>query len=191
MSIQDYFGQSTGDFPPAKTPGVPGPWLDLCTLHLPHGRLWAGDPWLANDQDGVVIKVKPGTYRVQVMGMDFEGHRRIARVRLFEESASSCQTIKTAHSVSVDMGMLGICDIHAMNHAVEPDHYEDFIEDLNKVTDEDIAGCIAFEYASNRFEMVLLPAGIGDGQYDVLELKSHDKMIGMEIEFLPEDFMMD
>lgn len=191
MSIKEYFSQSTGDVLPANVAGVVGPWMELCNLDLPHGRLWAGDPWLANEVDGVVIKVKPGQFRVQVMGMDFEGHRRIARVRIFDQTASSFESQLTSLTVKDEMGLLGLGDLTAMNRAIEPDHYEDFTEDLDKVTIEDVAGCIGFEYRNRRFEMVLLPAGLGDGEYDVYTLQFQDKVIGMEVEFLPEDFMID
>ncbi|HAI11558.1 MAG TPA: hypothetical protein DCM28_07620 [Phycisphaerales bacterium] len=190
MSIQAYLRQSTGDFPLPNVQGVAGSWMDLCTLTLQHGRLWAGDPWLANDDDGVVFNVKSGMYIVQVMGMDFEGHRRIARVRIFDQTAWDFESQPTQVTVKDEMGFLGICDLTAMNHAVEPDHYEDFTEDLDKVIDEDAVECIDFAYAGRHFEMVMLPAGLGDGEYDVFQLMAHGKVVGMEIEFLPYDFMV-
>src|SRR5688572_13066158 len=82
MDISGYFGKSKGTFPKAGVVGVESEWMDVGTLYVRGGRLWAGDPQVMDGRASGTLKVRKVRHRVQIKGMDFKGHRRIARVRL-------------------------------------------------------------------------------------------------------------
>ena len=63
MKLSDYLSKKAKPSDP-KAKG----WLMLCTLDVPTGSLWAGDPHLANADDGCVVKVTPGRYVVEAVG---------------------------------------------------------------------------------------------------------------------------
>ncbi len=190
MTVEEYFSQSVGDFPKPNIAGVSGPWMPLGSMNVPYGKLWAGDPWIVTEEDGAVVTIKPGICHIELQGMDFEGHRRISRMRVYHESATDLQIKPTEMTVNIDVGELGVSDMVAIAQAIEPDHYEEFMEDLDAASSGGLE-YVEFAYAGKSFEMILIPAGLGDGAYDVFELTSQNKVVGMEIEFLPADFVLD
>ncbi|MAX25155.1 MAG: hypothetical protein CMJ19_11695 [Phycisphaeraceae bacterium] len=190
MTVEEYFSQSVGDFPKPNISGVSGPWMPLGSMNVPYGKLWAGDPWIVTEEDGVVVNVKPGLCHVEIQGMDFEGHRRIARVRVYCDEVTDLQIKPMNKTVCIDVGELGVSDMVAISQAIEPDHYEDYMEDLNAASSGGLE-YVAFDYEGKSFEMILIPGGLGDGEYDVFELVSNGKTVGLEIEFLPADFVLD
>lgn len=190
MSVEEYFRQSVGAFPKPNITGVRGPWMPLGRLKVPYGKLWAGDPWIVTEEDGAVVTIKPGICRIDLQGMDFEGHRRISRMRVYREEAVDLQINPTQMMVNIDVGELGVSDMVAIAQAIEPDHFEDYMQDLDAASSGSLEH-VEFAYAGKSFEMMLIPAGLGDGAYDVFELTSKNKVVGMEIEFLPADFVLD
>jgi hypothetical protein len=190
MTVEEYFSQSVGAFPKPNVPGVSGPWMPLGSFTVPYGKLWAGDPWIVTEEDGVVVTIKPGLCHIEIQGMDFDGHRRISRVRVYRDDAAEFQLKPTEKTVCIDVGELGLSDMVAIAQAIEPDHYEEYMEDLDAASSDGL-NCVEFTYGGKSFEMIMIPGGLGDGEYDVFELVSNGNTVGLEIEFLPDDFMLD
>src|SRR3954469_13286283 len=117
MTTGAYFGKSKGSFPGVGVVGVESEWMDVGPLEVSAGSLWAGDPHLMDDERAPVIKVPKGTYRVQVKGMDFKGHRRTARVRAFG-GAGDPSPGKRRGQTATDSAWVGLCDYAAYRKAV-------------------------------------------------------------------------
>src|SRR5262245_49451770 len=63
---------------PAGTVAVESDWLEVGTLEVTTGSLWAGDPCVCNGEDGCVVKVPRGKYLVLAKSMDFAGRKRVS-----------------------------------------------------------------------------------------------------------------
>jgi hypothetical protein len=88
MRLSDYLEKNEPGDPPAGTIGAESDWLEVGTLEVTTGSLWAGDPYLCTPDDGCVVKVPPGTYIVEAKGMDFDGRRRVSRMRAYLEDST-------------------------------------------------------------------------------------------------------
>ena len=191
MTVEEYFAKSKGDWPKKGVKGVESDWMDVGELEIPHGSLWAGDPWNGNREDGCVVKVPKGTYHLSIKGIDFKGHRRTSRCRLILDGAKSAKPGKSAGEASVDVGVIGLVDMDAFEKAVTETFVDEYMTDIQNATEEPGVGIIAMDYGGKGFQMALMPPGLGDGGYDVFPLKSGTKTVGIEVEFLPNGFSID
>jgi hypothetical protein len=190
MTSGAYFAKSKGAFPAVGVVGVESEWMDVGPLEVPAGSLWAGDPRLMDDQRAPVIKVPKGTYRVQVKGMDFKGHRRTARVRAFLGDGDPSPGKRRGQTIT-DSAWVGICDYAAYRKAVTRRRAQEYQDDIALATKEEGIGVIRFEYGGKAFEMALQPSGLGDGTFAVFPLVRRGKTVGMEVEFLLTGFRLD
>jgi len=190
MNIETYFKKSKGSWPKKNVAGVESEWMKLGTIEIPTGSLWAGDPWVANAEDGVVVRVPKGRYMMEAKGMDFKGHRRVSRIRVYREGVKSPTTSKSGKETWTDVGMIGVCDIRALQRAVSEKFVDEYMNDIQEVTDGAIANCVPMEYGGKSFQMAAISSGLGDGSFPVYPLKYRGKTIGMEIEFLACGFKL-
>jgi len=54
MNLKEYLSQK------GKAKGKTKDWLPFCELDVKNGKLWAGDPFLPNEDDGCAVKVPRG-----------------------------------------------------------------------------------------------------------------------------------
>jgi hypothetical protein len=66
-------------------------WLELCTIEVTSGKLWIGDPLIANEEDGCVATVPAGTYTVEGIGCLSDRTRTVCSVRAKLKSTASFQ----------------------------------------------------------------------------------------------------
>src|SRR5713226_8482343 len=92
-------------------------WLPFCTLDVTTGALWAGDPHLANAEDGYAVKVPRGKYVVEGIGLRFGRDRVVSRLRVRLESAPNAKVGKEVGDTGTDSAMIGVCDIRAFDKA--------------------------------------------------------------------------
>lgn len=194
MDIGQYFARSKGDFPKTGVKGVESAWMDYETLTVPNGRLWVGDPWQV-DETQCSVDVAPGMYRVQVMGMDFKGHRRVARMRACLNSVARPVRGKACGQTGTDVAVVGLCDIGTFEEDVRRRHLRKYGKDIEAALDAGGIGCIQFDYGRKSGEsfgrMALLPSGLGDGAFEVYPLRSGRRVVGLEVVFLPPGFKLE
>lgn len=112
MKLSDYLSKKVKPSDP-KAKG----WLVLCTLDLPTGSLWAGDPHLANADDGCVVKVTPGRYVVEAVGQAVGRDRFVSRLRVRLVGEKAPTVGKEVGDTGTDSAMIGVCDIKAFDKA--------------------------------------------------------------------------
>jgi hypothetical protein len=191
MTIGEYFGKTKGTFPEVGAVGVESGWMNAGTLDVPNGKLWAGDPWVVDQQSGWAMTLPKGVYRVQVKGMDFKGHRRTARVRAFLKRVTKPTLGESCGQTGTDSAWVALFDLGAYRKAVTTKRAKDYEEDLENITKDEGIGVLGMQYGSNRFDMALQPSGLGDGTFTVYPLLDKGKPVGMEVEFLPPRFALE
>src|SRR3954468_23171775 len=82
MKLKDFLSKKV-KVPKAKVTD----WLPFCTLDVTSGSLWAGDPHLANADDGHVVIVPVGRYLVEGIGAAMGRSRVVSRLRVRLASA--------------------------------------------------------------------------------------------------------
>src|SRR5262249_22585570 len=112
MNLKDYLSRKG-----RAARGQASDWLHFCTLGVTSGSLWAGDPHLANADDGRVVKVPPGRYVVEGMGVASGRDRIVSRLRVRLESAKNPTLGKKLGDTGTDSAMIGVCDIKAFDKA--------------------------------------------------------------------------
>jgi len=195
MDPGQYFGKSKGDWPKTGVAGVESEWMDFgMDLPVPNGRVWAGDPWQV-DKEQFSMNVPRGTYRVQVKGMDFKGHRRVARVRACVEGVERPTLGKACGETGTDVALVGLCDIVMFEKAVRAKHLKKYAKDIEAALEAGGPGGIQFDYHRPKKGedvglMLLMPSGLGDGEFAVYPLHKGKRTVGMEVEFLPPGFKL-
>src|SRR3982750_379968 len=99
MKLEDYLSQNT------KAKGTTKDWLSFCKLDVKTGKLWAGDPHHPHADDGCVVKVPPGRYVIEAIGLASGRDRAVSRLRVRLESAKNLKLGKELGSTGTDSGM--------------------------------------------------------------------------------------
>lgn len=179
MNLKDYLTKR-GTVPK----GGGAQWLPLCTLDVTTGALWAGDPHLANADDGHVTKVPPGRYVVEGMARAQGRDRVVSRLRVRLASEKNPTVGKELGDAGTDSAMIGVCDIKAFDKACGRDAGEAVQEAIEAQTG---AGCGVIRL--RKFPgtvMPFVPTG-SDGGGPVLALMSGRKRVGIELSFVDEE----
>ena len=178
MNLKDYLA---GKGKEAKTED----WLEFCTLDVKSGSLWAGDPHLANSEDGCVVEVPPGKYVVEGIGMPLMGGRVVSRLRVRLQSEDHPELGEEVGEAGTDSALIGVCDIEAFDEACGEDAGDEVQEAIESQTGDGY-GIIKLEKFPGAV-MAFVPTG-SDGGGPVFELLSASgKCVGMELPFTDDE----
>ena len=159
-------------------------WLELCTVEVTSGRLWIGDPLLANEEDGCVATVPAGRYTVEGIGFLSDRTRTVYSVRARLKSAASFQVGAQVGETGTDCGMVGICDIGAFDAACKDG--AEVQDELEEKTSRAGFGCITFRKYRGAV-MAFVPSGDGDGCGPVRALLESGTRIGIQHNFYGDE----
>jgi hypothetical protein len=179
MNLKDYLSKK-GKAPKEKI----SDWLLFCDLGITTGALWAGDPHLANADDGCVVKVPRGRYLVEGQGLAWGRDRVVSRLRVRLASAKNPKLGKELGETGTDSAMIGVCDIKAFDKACGPDSGEEVQETIESQTAKGF-GVITMKKFPGAV-MAFVPTG-SDGCGPVFALMSGGKCVGIEIPFMNEE----
>ena len=194
MSIEDYFGKNTGSYPAPGCAGIESEWFEAGTISIPTGELWVGSSFQTMREEGCVVKVARGIHHVSVKGMDFDGHRRMARGRVCLDSAKKpIIGNKACGKISVDGGMVAFCDVVRYDQVVFPRFAKQFLKDYGQASMTAFfetfgIKSMSFKYGNKSVDVAFMPSGLGDGSYKVYPIQSGEQVVGAEVEFLASNF---
>jgi len=187
MKLADFLKKNKHNFPPDGTIGVESDWLDTGeSLDVTTGSLWAGDPYICNAEDGCVVKVPAGVYVLQAKCMDFAGRKCVSRVRVVLKETSEPVVGKRVGETQTDIGSMAVCDIVALDEAIDDDNdqFQELI--IKKLTFKD-CGVVRFKM-KKPIALPYISTGFGDGVAPVFALRTKRRVVGMELEFLPSRY---
>jgi len=179
MNLKDYLAQS-GDSPIGRTKE----WLPLSRLPVTTGALWAGDPLLANDDDGCTVEVPAGDYLVEAIGRTWEYGRCTAGLRVRLEAVSMPAVGDEIGDTGTDSGMIAVCDIWAFLAAFGDAEPYDRFKVIEPQTSEG-CGVVTVAGFPNAL-MPFVPTG-SDGMWPVFALVSGGECVGIELPFMFDD----
>jgi hypothetical protein len=205
----EYLSKSEGDWPESGVAGVESDWFDMTEWTAKTGPLLACDPAQGlNEEDALLLPdLGAGRYALHVKGMDFDGHRRIARLRIVRADADP-KKLKLGESlgeVPVDHGIFGFVDFGEVERIVPAGHpkFEKLADalmgELLSIESGFYGAVIGLEMGKHtgggKADDITFPCvecGLGDGGYAVYPLLDAKRRIqGAEAEFLPRGFVMD
>ena len=179
MTLRDYL---TGK---EKIPrGFRTEWLPFCSLAVKSGSIWAGDPWLPNADDGCVVDVPNGNYRVEAIGGKRGRYRVVLRLRVCLDSAYTPDLGDEVGETGTDSAMIGVCDIEAFEAAYRDGGAKTVQKAINALDDEEFGILTVPEYPDAV--MPFVPTG-SDGSGPVYALLSGGGVVGIELDFSGED----
>jgi hypothetical protein len=204
-----YLSESVGEWPESGVAGVESQWFAMMDWSVPTGPLLACDPGLGlNEEDALLLPdLRAGDYILEVKGMDFNGHRRIARLRIVRAGvdASALRLGEPLGEVPVDHAIFGFVDYGEVERILPKDHPD--LEHLADALTEEIigigsgfyGGMVTLEMGKHtgggEADDIVFPCvecGLGDGGYQMFPLlDAKGRMQGAEAEFLPPGFAMD
>lgn len=204
-----YLSGSVGDWPETGVAGVESGWFDMAEWSAPTGPLLACDPAQGlNEEDALLLPdLGAGHYVVHVKGMDFNGHRRIARMRIVRAGVDpqSLSLGEPLGEVPVDHAIFAFVDYGEVERILPADHPE--IDKLADALSEELMGIGSGFYGAmvglemgkhtggGEADNIIFPCvecGLGDGGYAIYPLLDPQGTIqGAEAEFLPPGFAMD
>lgn len=189
MDLKEYFADCRVGLPMDDEPGVESDWLFLCTMAIPNGVLWVGDPYFAwaeaQSGDGCVIEVPRGNYEVQAKALDFAESKIVSRLRVVREGCTSPKVGGEVGKSGTDSGMMAVADQKALKQAFEVacgNEYESCIELVEEATSQ-VPGVLRPD-PSGEGALAFVPNG-SDGSGPVMELLSEGDRVGVELEVYP------
>ncbi len=192
MDHMEYFGKTLCGSPKAGARGAESEWIDVGEVNVPQGLLWAGDPQVIRAEEGCTVEAPPGQYKFQIKGMDFDGVRVLSRARVIAKSARKFALGPRVGEAGTDVAQIAICDVRALNEGVGTKNLDEFVQDIaEQISEGPSIANTEFAYGKKSIEIVFAPSGFGDGGYDVYVLRSGDKTVGLEVEFLPSGYVVE
>ena len=204
-----YLSESVGDWLESGSKGVESEWFAMTEWSALRGPLLACDPGQGMNEDDALLlpQLGAGNYVLSVKGMDFNGHRRIARLRISRAGvdADALTPGDPLGEVPVDHGIFGFVDYGEVERILPKDH-PDLARLADALTEEILGIGNGFYGAVVGLEMgkhtgggeadnIVFPCvecGLGDGGYPVFPLlDAKGQVQGAEAEFLPPGFVMD
>jgi hypothetical protein len=185
MRLGEYLQGNSRKPPAAGIIGQESDWLAVCDFEVTTGALWAGDPCLANAEDGCVLQVPIGTYLVEAKCMDFAGSKFVSRLRVHLIGARNPVIGNQVGESGTDSTAIAVCDIRALDAAIG-DASDEAQEQIENQLKEDY-GIIDIHVDAN-VTMPFVASGFGDGTGPVFEVLSDGERIGMELEFIPAGY---
>lgn len=183
MNLEEYLRASKDGFPNGDVKGVPSEWMPVTSIAVTAGTLWAGDPWVCNEEDGCVVEVPNGVYTIEAQGYDFDGIRVIGRARARLAAATEAVLGEELGEAGTDSAMIAICDIAAVDEAIGDDG--DSFQDRIEAYDFQDFGVFRASMTGD-IELAYVSSGFGDGWGPVYSLWDGDECVGIELDFLYE-----
>jgi hypothetical protein len=177
MSLHDYLS-AKGKPPQGKTKD----WLSFCTLTIKSGALWAGDPHLANADDGCIVKVPEGKYVVEGIGLGIERNRIVSKLRVRLEGTENLKAGKAVGETGTDSAMIGVCEIDAFEAAYKKKGGAEKIQQAIVSQTRKGFGFLTVSAFPDTM-MPFVPIG-SDGSGPVFGLMSKGKCVGIELPFM-------
>jgi hypothetical protein len=174
MKVRDYLARDNAS---SQESG----WLDLTDVSISSGEMVIADPSLY--PDGLVVRVCPGVFHIQVMLVGESGCLIVSRLRAYSNEDNLIAGI--IGEVGVDFARLGLGDnvrISGVTNAITPEMAEPIWQSLET---EDVFGVVPWDIEAG-VEMPFVKPGYGDGRYDVRELLNGQTRVGVQIEFLQD-----
>jgi hypothetical protein len=148
----------------------------VCDFRLHSGKLLIIDPsYVPSFDEGLLVELHPGLYTVQLSD-DYE------RMRL----SSSRQRVRRGRKLGMmctDSATAGICDFELFRRAWHSD------DEGNRRIESDLQSAdVGVAVLDETIDAVMpfVPSGEGDGEYPVYELRTGEKVVGIEIDFTSE-----
>ncbi len=164
--------------------GTESDWLMVGDLGAPTGKLALADvQFLPYLEDRLVVEVEPGTYSVDIKLLAYGNAFCISRLRLIREGSSPFAPTDVLGTTWVDTGLSGICDAGELDAVISRDSDQAWYALVEAVQEVDLLKSSEF----SGVEVLVVAPGFGDGEYDVRELISGERRVGLEVEFLPAD----
>lgn len=159
-------------------------WLPFCSIDVKAGALWAGDPHLANADDGCVVQVTKGNYQVEGVGAIMGRNRVVCKLRVRLTTESNPELGEEVGETGTDSAMMGVCDIEAFDAACGPDNGDIVQEAIESQTGEGF-GIITISLFPGAV-MPFVPTG-SDGGGRVRALVASAKCVGIHLSFTEEE----
>lgn len=180
--LREFLAEATIRQPKKGMVGLETDWKQLAELTLKGGKFLICDfQFVPSEEDGVSIQAAPGKYNVEAKAIDFDGDRRISRLRVYRHDARPVLG-KTIGETWTDTAYSAVCDFDYFSK-----EWDSLGEDAagDKLQEEYGAeNCGVFRLSPNGSEVPFVSSGFGDGTFSIFELCDGEKRVGFEIEFI-------
>lgn len=157
-------------------------WYSFHTLEIHTGELWAGDPQLANAEDGLLVKVPEGKYVIECDGLPYRC-KAVSKLRVRLESAKDIKRGLKLGETGTDSATIGVCEIAAFEAAYKEDGGTDEVQKAFDAQTEGFGIVTVPKFPGTN--MAFVPTG-SDGTGPVFALISGKKRVGIELVFASE-----
>jgi hypothetical protein len=155
-------------------------WLVLAEVDTRSGSLWAGDPFMANVEDGYVASLRPARYRIEIQrALDGDG---IHRLRVVRGDVREPQAGGECGETGTDSASMAVCDLVWLEQLMpDPDA-------MSAQIDAQLRGAewgVAHLGPAGEVPLVYVATG-SDGTGPVFDLRHEGESIGFMLDFMPE-----
>lgn len=160
-------------------------WMSHSMFELASNKLWAGDPAMANSDDGCVAEVDSGKIVVEAMGTSYDSENIIAKLRAYCSGAVNPARGEQIGGTGTDSGMIGFADAVLVDDTWENDLDNEFVDTMRDTVRE--IGDQRF--GAIQWKKIVMPfVAVGDGFGPVFAVTDESgKLVGLELSFVEED----
>ncbi|MBN1908930.1 MAG: hypothetical protein JW818_04255 [Pirellulales bacterium] len=189
MNLEEYFEGSQIGPPMDDSDATVSDWMPFCTIPVLSGALWVGDPmyaWAeAQSGDGCVVDVPKGDYVIEAKGLESPQGKIVTRLRIFLQGSKSYSPGEVVGEAGTDSCQISVTDQKALREAFQLACGDDF-DACMKLLEQQMTTPIGIVRPSNKSDGMLAYVCNGsDGGGPVLELRSGNQRVGIELEVFP------
>jgi hypothetical protein len=155
-------------------------WLVLAEFDVRSGSLWAGDPFMANVEDGYVAPLRPGRYRLEIQRTNDDAE--IHRLRVVRGDIREPHVGVECGETGTDSASIAVCDLVWLDQLLpDPDA-------VSAQIDAQLRGAewgVAHLGPAGEVPLVYVATG-SDGTGPVFDLWHEGESIGFMLDFMPE-----
>ena len=191
MDIVDFLEATDSRSPSKGDSGQFSDWLPFFRLSIRGSALQFVEKRVigirgAQEYECVEIPVEPGCFSVECRGVRYGNDARVAAMRAIPEGMR-VERGKELKRLPVDLGGIAVVDITILETSMDrsSEEYEEWIDEV--LFGESGASPVFVDtWEPSSISIPSCESGFGDGTYPCFELLSDGRVVGLEVEFIPD-----
>lgn len=159
-------------------------WYRVADLDVTSGMIDIAD-FASVLNDSFRMRVPRGTYQVEAKLVDFERCTRVSRLRAIL-AGSEFNLGSKCGEVSLDFAALAVADFESARKNLNEREQEKLNKWALRAIGSTVCAKRSLRFCTHAVSLVLCRAAFGDGTYPIFRIDERRRVVGFEVEFIPD-----